>query len=537
MNRPLPLIRRPALPWLTALVALIAIAGALAMLWRADGGVRTERVWLGTTPVTVYRPAVEVLAHPEVAWDRDGGVDGVPRLPVVVISHGFAGSQQLMQPFAVTLARNGYLAVTFDYYGHGRNGEPLGGDVTRVEGSTRFLLAQTRAVVDYALALPDAGPGLALLGHSMASDLVVRYADGDARVEATIAVSLFSPAVTADSPVNFLVIVGALEGFLKREALRVLGQVTEAPRAGVTFGDFSEGTARRAVFAPGVEHVGVLYSRTALREAVDWLDRAFGRPPGANTGYVDVRGLAVPLLLGGLVLLAWPLSRLLPAVAVPAAGFAPRWRELLPAALLPALATPLLLTAFPADFMGVLVGGYLAVHFGLYGSLTALCTWWLGERRKGGQPQPVRRRPGAAWLAAALATIYGAGLIGLALDRYVTSFAVTAHRLPLLGVMAAGTACYFFADEWLTRGVQAPRGAQLLTRICFLASLGLAVALSFEDLFFLLIIAAVIVPWFLLYGLLGLWVYRATGQPWVSAAPGAVAFGWTLAVVFPQLSG
>jgi hypothetical protein len=371
----------------------------------------------------------------------------------------------------------------------------------------------------------------------MASDLVVRYAASDPRVDGTVAVSLFSPAVTADSPANFLVIVGALEGFLKREALWVLGQVTEEPRAGETFGEFSDGSARRAVFAPGVEHVGVLYSRTALGETVDWLDQVFGRSPGANTGYVDARGLALPLLLGGLVLLAWPLSRLLPAVAIPPKGFSPGWAELLPAALLPALATPLLLTAFPADFMGVLVGGYLAVHFGLYGLLTATCVWWLGKRRGAGPPRPVRQRPGAAWLAAALAMLYGAGLIGLALDRYVTSFAVTAHRLPLLAVMMIGTACYFFADEWLTRGAQAPRGAQLLTRICFLASLGLAVALSFEDLFFLLIIAAVIVPWFVLYGLIGRWVYGATGQPWVSAAPGAVAFGWTLAVVFPQLSG
>ncbi|MEE4173861.1 MAG: hypothetical protein V2I57_06370, partial [Xanthomonadales bacterium] len=270
---------------------------------------------------------------------------------------------------------------------------------------------------------------------------------------------------------------------------------------------------------------------------VQWLDQVFDRSPQANTGYVDRRGLAIPLLLFGLVLLAWPLSRLLPRVASPPRGLAPGWRRLLPAALVPALATPLLLAAFPADFLGVLVGGYLAVHFGLYGLLTAGFCLWLARDRAGRQQELVSRRPLAAGVAATAATLYAAGLIGFALDRTVTSFAVTEPRWTLLAFMLAGTLSYFLADEWLTRGPRMPRGAHLLTRTCFLLSLGLAVALSFEDLFFLLIIAAVIVPYFLIYGLISGWVYRATGNPWVSALPSAVAFGWTLTVVFPQLSG
>ncbi|MEE4173469.1 MAG: alpha/beta fold hydrolase, partial [Xanthomonadales bacterium] len=257
-----------SLPWLAGMLAALSIAAALAVLWRADSGVITERAWLGPTPVTVFRPEAGLRANPGVQWEEDrlGG------LPVVIVSHGFAGSQQLMQAFAVTLARNGYLAVTFDYYGHGRNLEPLAGDVTKVEGATRNLLEQTREVANYALDHPAAGDGLALLGHSMASDIIVRLAASDPRVEATVAVSLFSPAVTAESPDNLLVVVGNLEGFLKEEALRVVGLVTGEPQAGVTVGDFEAGTARRAVFAPAVEHVGVLYSPTALRETVQWLD-------------------------------------------------------------------------------------------------------------------------------------------------------------------------------------------------------------------------------------------------------------------------
>lgn len=537
---------RPIAAIFAAIVALCMVAAALAILVRADAGVVVSKDQLGPTPVTVYRPAARALARPDTSWRGDA-------LPVVVISHGFAGSQQLMQAFAVSLARNGYLAVTFDYLGHGRNLEPLGGDVTQVEGATRLLLEQTRAVVDFALAQPDAGDSLAVLGHSMASDVVVRYAQEDPRVAATVAVSLFSPAVTADSPRNLLIVNGAFEGYLEREALRVLGLVTEQPALGVTYGSFTDGSARRAAAAPLVEHVGVLYSTAAQAETIDWLNAVFDHE---GSGYRDRRGPAILLLLAGIVLLAWPLSKLLPRVATPPRGLAARWRELLPASLIPAVLTPLVLVAFPADFLGMLVGGYLGVHFLVYGVLTFLCVLWIVRRRGDDGPGAggaglmdvtpevltgaaarARTHVLTGILVTVLVSAYAAGLVGLVMDRWFTSFAVTTPRLPLLALMLAGTLAYFLADEWLVRGRGAARGAQWFTRLCFLLSLGIAVTLSFQELFFLLIIAVVIVPYFLLYGLLSTWTYRATGHPVVSAIPAALAFAWALVVVFPLLSG
>jgi dienelactone hydrolase len=520
------------LPGLIAVIAVVLIAVSLALLWRSEAGVMIERNWLGPTPVKVYRPA------DESPIDAPDPASSQADLPVVLISHGFAGSTQLMESFALALARHGYLAVSFDYFGHGRNLEPLRGDVMDVAGATQFLLDQTRAVAEYAETLPGAGGGLAILGHSMASDIIVRFANSNPSVEATVALSLFSPAVTADSPDNLLVLVGDLEGRLKGEALRVVGLVTDDPEAGVTYGRFDDGSARRAAFPPGVEHVGILYSPTAVRESIAWLNQSFGRDAAPGPDPVDARGPAIILLFIGLALLAWPLSKLLPRTAEPSGGLNPGWRELLPAALLPAVLTPVVLVAFPADFMGVLVGGYLAVHFALYGLITAGACLWI-RRRRGTSPVPVsgQRRLGTALLAASAATLYAAGAIGLAMDQFVTSFAVTEPRMPLLLLMLGGTLSYFLADEWLTRGPSVPRGTHLLTRVCFLFSLGLAVALSFQELFFLLIIAVVIIPYFLLYGLFSRWIYRATGDPLVSALPSAAAFGWTLAVVFPQMAG
>ena len=497
-------------------IPLMLIATTLSRIDSANSGVEITRDYVGPTPVTVY-------------WADAAPRDGA--MPVVVIAHGFAGSQQLMQPFAVTLARSGYVAVTFDFHGHGRNGKALAGDVTEIDGATRALVAQIGEVVEWVRRLPGTGRGLSVLGHSMASDIVVRYAQQDLRVDGVVAVSMFSPAVTADSPKNLLMIVGGLEGFLEAEALRVLGLVTDDPQPGVTVGDFDEGTARRVAIAGGVEHVGVLYSVDSMREASRWLN-TMNRMDTPT--YADQRGLALVLLFVGVVMLAWPLARLLPTVSRPGVGASLGWRQLLPAALVPAIGTPLVLAWFPADFLGVLVGGYLAVHFLVYGLLTAGCIWW--TRR--GQPRAEGHTSmGSLVLAALAATAYVAGVVAWVMDTHVTSFAITAPRVPVVLTMFAGTLCYFLADEWLTRGAGHARGGHLFTRFCFLLSLGIAVALSFDDLFFLAIIAGIIVIYFFIYGMFSRWIYNATGHPAVSAFANAVAFAWALAAVFPLLSG
>ena len=63
----------------------------------------------GTTPATLYL--------------RDAGGPA----PVVVVAHGFAGSRQLMESFALTLAQAGYVVASFDFQGHGRNPVPMSG--------------------------------------------------------------------------------------------------------------------------------------------------------------------------------------------------------------------------------------------------------------------------------------------------------------------------------------------------------------------------------------------------------------------------
>jgi hypothetical protein len=508
-----------------AIVAAAAIAIGVFQLRGATDGLRIYSTLIDETPATIFQPEAGVQA------------------PVVVIAHGFAGSQQLMQPFAETLARNGYIAVTFDFLGHGRNPVPMRGDITEGETITSALLRELGQVAAFARALPGSDGRLAVAGHSMASDIVVRFAMATPEVQATVAVSVFSPAVTAASPKNLLVIVGALEpSMLANEGLRIVNLAAGGKAvAGETYGSFADGSARRLVLARGVEHIGVLYSRDSLEQSLHWMNATFGRQ---QTGFVDSRGRWLALVFLGLIALAWPLSALLPVAAATPIGANLAWKPLLIAAITPALLTPLILWKAPTEFLPILLGDYLTLHFLLYGVLTMAAYAYLvrhhapasATRTPVPGPNPGVTATRSIAVAAVAIAAYNILAFGLPTDAYVFSFLPIPSRIPLVAAIACGTLSYFIADEWLTRGAHPKRGAYALTKLCFLLSLGIAVALNPMKLFFLAIIVPAILLLFLAFGLIARWSYRATNHPLPGALANAAVFAWGIGVTFPMIA-
>lgn len=545
--RPARLAQTRARPWyirlLYILLLLIGLAGigvALVQLVRPVLPLQIEQLRLGPTPVTVYSPP-----------------DGTG--PAVVIAHGFAGSQQIMAPFARTLARNGYVALIFDFPGHGRNTVPFNGDLTDSEGRYAQLSATLDEVVGLARERGDGRVGL--LGHSMGSEAVARYAQQNPAIAAVVGVSLVYDEITPDSPPNLLVLTGALEAGLRPLALDIAAQAAAgAPETGVTYGEFTEDTARRVVFPPYVEHIGVLFSPVSLAETVAWFDTAFDRAR-RDTTYIDDRWLWLGVWYLAAFILFWPFSQLLQfygpsrAVVVRTSLSKPDrywWWAL---ALLPVVLTPVLLRLLPVSGgLPILVGGPLALHFAIYGGLTAggLIVWQIVRQQHKpvapagaapaapATPAPLGKRLTAWWrqllmaMAVALLVVgYVFLTFGVPTQFFLLNYFPPPARWSVAAVVFAAMLVYFLADEALTRSMPRPRGAYALTKLLFIISLVLAIALNPNQLFFLVLIAPLFVVYFIVYGIFSGQVYRRTGTIIAGALTNAVIFAWIVAAAFP----
>ncbi len=504
----------------TALLSAALFASGVVRIEQARQGISVTESSVGTMPVTVFR---RTLSAQETAG------------PVVVLAHGFAGSQQLMQPLALNLAANGYTAVTFDLPGHGRNSAPMSGGMVDPERSMSTLLAAVDAAVHWASRLAPPGAGCAMVSHSMSADLVVQYAQAHPEVWATVALATSAPSITErsapDRPRNLLAIEGELETRLHGAALRVVAQAAgPGAREGVTYGRFDDGSARRAVFARGVEHIGVLYSSQAAAETVAWLDQAAGASAPTRAAITSYGGPLGRILLGVLGL-AWSFARALGrAAAAPAAQpvAAPlAWRKFWSLVVVPAMLTPLLLWPIRSDVLPILLGDYLALHFGLYGLITSFLLWRRGALRLPSAPLPALAGAAAAWI------LFDLIAIGIPVNRYLFNLELIHERVLMMPLIAAGTLCWFLADETLTRGALAPRAAYLASKVAFLLSLIVAIALDPSHLFFLALIVPAILLLFVIYGLCSRWSARYIGHPAPAAIANALVFAWFIAAVFP----
>ena len=465
------------------------IAVSILALESARSGVSIDRFTVGTTPVTSF-------AQP--------GADG----PVVIVAHGFAGSSQMMQGYTLPLARAGFRVFAFDFLGHGRHPTPMSGDVGSVEGTTRLLVDQTKAVMD---SISDDKKTVALLGHSMATDVLVRVAAERENIGPVVLLSAFSEVIDATTPSSLLLVVGAWEPRLRDFAFEAVRMVQPEADVGATV---SNGPVlRRAAVVPWTEHASILQSSIGRQEALLWLDQSFARSSDIT---ILPTGPAIVGLLTGLVVLFASVARLLPARDVPAVSLSRRRFALI--TVVPMLVTPPLAVMLDPGFMPVLIADYLALHLAIYGGLqlVILIAW--------------RVRFGTFVPLAFVLLMVGCGSFGFALDRYVANFWPNADRLWIMALLFVGSILFFVPDVRLAH--RSSIWTRLLLHSALLISLLIAVSLDFEGLFFLLMIAPVIVLFYIIFGTMGHAVSMRSG-PLASGVALGLLLAWSLGVSFP----
>jgi dienelactone hydrolase len=447
--------------------------------------------------------------------------DGASDAPGVVIAHGFAGSALLMRSIGLAHASAGQVVALPDLPGHGANPTGLGRN-----GSGELVLAVANAA-ELLRGRPEvAADALVLLGHSMGSGAVLQAGiDDAARVAGVVAISPTDAPVAPGLPPNLLLLAGEREPRFVANARDLLA------RAGGASADVGaaavDGTARALQVVPRVEHVSVLFSPTAHRASVGWVQLVTGRSgPAPATILAIVWWLAH---LVGVVLIWRALApRLVPAPALVASGVAagapsPWWRRPTIGALVGGVtATGVLALADMVltlgDVGGMFVGPALAAWFVVAGGV------WLAVG-----PRPQRpSRADASWALALLLVLLVA--FGLLAGRVWLPFLPTGRRALYAVPLTLAILPWTLAFATTLRGWQGWRlGARWLALVAvLLVTLG-AATLLVPSLGFLVLLLP------LLPGLLALLavVTSPVPRPWAGAIAGAVFLGWTTAVLFP----
>ena len=186
----------------------------------------------------------------------------------VIIGHGFAGSKEMMRQIAYDVTEAGGNAVLFDFIGHGSNRQKLVNEPTEITGTTQQLVTQLSNIINLIYKKFGDEIKISLIGHSMASDIVVR-ASADKRIKSVVAISPYSTGITQDFPKDLLLISGQFESHLRSHALQMVK--TFEPEAKEN-AEYTNGKIRRkASFIENTGHVSVIYAPQTTKIIIDWL--------------------------------------------------------------------------------------------------------------------------------------------------------------------------------------------------------------------------------------------------------------------------
>ena len=191
----------------------------------------------------------------------------VPSKIFTIICHGYAGSKEMMRQLAFDIANAGSNAVIFDFIGHGSNSQKLINNPTELSGTTQQLVDQVITVIDLLKSKYGSDIKLNLIGHSMASDIVIRASEKQ-NISSIAAISPYSTKVTENFPQDLLLTSGQFEKHLRNHSLKFTKLIVKDADENI---EYSNGLVRRkASYIKNTGHVSVIYSPQTSATITEW---------------------------------------------------------------------------------------------------------------------------------------------------------------------------------------------------------------------------------------------------------------------------
>lgn len=218
--------------------------------------------------------------------------------PAVLAVHGYINSREVQGPFAIELARRGYVVLALDQSGHGYSDGPAFANGFGGPAALRYL---------HGLDLVDKN-NIGMEGHSMGGWTVLAAAAAMPEGYKSIVLqgsstgSGMAAPGTPEWPRNVAVVFAQFDEFAPlmwevpkgsqvadSAKLKTLFG-TEAPvDIGRVYGDIAQGTAR-ILHNPPVTHPGNHISHTSVQHTIDWFAQTLDHDPIEGPASRDLQG-------------------------------------------------------------------------------------------------------------------------------------------------------------------------------------------------------------------------------------------------------
>ncbi|MHA1907101.1 MAG: alpha/beta hydrolase family protein [Candidatus Thorarchaeota archaeon] len=253
--------------YFTLFILSIVIASSLYLSWSTDRGLgeleverfSIERIPGRTVDFMVYKPRASTYDGP---------------MPLVLTTHGVAGSKEGMYSFNIELARRNFTVVSVDLPGHGDSMLPF--NITDFVTMAEDLLA----AVEYVQAWPEVNSThYGVLTHSLGFQVAVEmqnFTNAPFAYTAVGAVADMGLGEITSLPGNLMIAMGEFDEMISVEdALETIEAASglEEIHPRVTYGTFENQTAYRVGTAP-TDHVFEAIDGTIVAEACSWMIQA-----------------------------------------------------------------------------------------------------------------------------------------------------------------------------------------------------------------------------------------------------------------------
>ena len=438
---------------------------------------------------------------------------------IIFIAHGFAGSTSFMRPIAVALAKAGYKTIRYDFQGHGRHFEPYSGDITTTQGATQLFLDQTNKIINHYLDKNKSSKGV-IIGHSMASDIILRAALTNNKIISSIGISNYTDVIEESRPKNVLMLNGQWESHLRKKGLSILTHIgVNNPQENTLYGKIDAGTARKVASVNNADHVGILYSRQTQKELIQWVDSVFKKKSSIATNAI---GIWTTILLLSLFFSFCLSTHFLHYIEFKKIKIT--FKSFLFANVLAGIAVPIFLNFYFLSLTPFPAHNYLINHLVLFSVILSLIF-----------PQDTLKFALKNFNLAICVPlfIFYALIFGSVLDNYVSSFYPTGSRVPLFFLLVLGCVPMTIIIQLLHGTDKHAWIKATLTKFFLIFSLMLSIALNFKDLFLIAYAVLLLTGFFLVFGFLSNYFSRRLNNPFSVGLANGVVLAWTFSTALP----